>query len=61
MDPLRDDAFVMEHALKGAHVPTKHDYYKGLPHYFWAFATLPETQTYIENLVKGIDWLIEQM
>lgn len=61
MDPLRDDAFVMEAALKEAGVPTKHDYYKGLPHYFWAFVQLPETQTYIKNLIEAIEWLISQM
>jgi versiconal hemiacetal acetate esterase len=30
-DPLRDDAYVMEAALKKAGVQTKHDHYKGLP------------------------------
>lgn len=61
MDPLRDDAFVMEAALKEAGVEVKHDYYEGLPHYFWAFVQLPETQRYIKNLVGGIDWLIAKM
>ena len=61
MDPLRDDAYAMEAALKKAGVPTRHDHYEGLPHYFWAFVQLPETQTYIKNLLDGIEWLMSQM
>ncbi|KAJ9636174.1 hypothetical protein H2204_005446 [Knufia peltigerae] len=60
-DPLRDDAYVMEAALKRAGVPTKHDTYKGLGHYFWIFPSLPEGQQFVENLIGGIQWLISQM
>lgn len=34
-DPLRDDATIMELALRKAGVPTRHDYYQGMPHFFW--------------------------
>lgn len=34
-DPLRDDARVMELALEAVGVPTRHDYYEGMPHFFW--------------------------
>ena len=34
-DPLRDDARAMELALKAAGVATRHDYYEGMPHFFW--------------------------
>ena len=34
-DPLRDDATIMELALRKAGVPTRHDVYEGLPHFFW--------------------------
>lgn len=60
-DPLRDDAYVMEAALKKAGVPTKHDHYKGMPHYFWIFPSIPEGQQYVGNLIAGVKWLISQM
>lgn len=60
-DPLRDDAYVMEAALKKAGVPTKHDHYKGLPHYFWIIPSVPEGQQFVGNLIGGIKWLISQM
>ena len=60
-DPLRDDAVIMEAALKKAGVPTKLDMYDGLPHYFFIFPSLPESGQYIANLIGGVKWLISQM
>ncbi|KAJ5951523.1 uncharacterized protein N7479_009936 [Penicillium vulpinum] len=60
-DPLRDDSYVMEQALKNAGVPTRHDHYKGLPHYFWAVRSLPETTNFVDSLVCGVLWLFGQM
>ncbi len=60
-DPLRDDAYVMEAALKKAGVPTKHDHYKGMPHYFWIFPSVPEGQQFVGNLIGGVKWLVSQM
>ncbi|KAH7080861.1 carboxylesterase [Paraphoma chrysanthemicola] len=59
-DPLRDDAYVMEAVLKKEGVPTRHNHYKGLPHYFWVFP-LPERQQFVDDLVEGVKWLISQM
>jgi versiconal hemiacetal acetate esterase len=59
-DILRDDAYVMEAALKKAGVPTKHDHYKGFPHYFWIFPSIPESKQFVENLINGLKWLVAQ-
>jgi len=60
LDPLRDDAYVMEAALKKAGVPTKHDHYKNLPHYFWIFPSIPEGQQFVGNMLGGIKWVLSQ-
>ncbi|WPH00347.1 Hypothetical protein R9X50_00317300 [Acrodontium crateriforme] len=60
-DPLRDDAYVMEAALKEAGVATQHKHYPGLPHYFWIFPQVPEGQQYVADLIGGITWLKSQM
>jgi len=60
-DPLRDDAYVMEAALKKAGVPTRHDTYKGMPHFFWVFPSVPESRLFVDNLIGGVQWLISQM
>ncbi|CAK3789826.1 Versiconal hemiacetal acetate esterase [Lecanosticta acicola] len=60
-DPLRDDAFVMEAALRDAGVPTRHDHYKGFPHYFWIIPAVPEGREFIGKLMDGVRWLLGQM
>ena len=60
-DPLRDDAYIIQEALEEAGVKTKLDYYEGMPHYFWIFPSVPESQQYVGNLLAGIGWLQSQM
>lgn len=54
-DPLRDDATIMELALKEAGVPVKHDYWAGFPHYFWIIPPVPEGQQYVGKLIEESD------
>ena len=60
-DPMRDDTTVMVKALKEAGVPVKHDYWEGLPHYFWIFPSLPESQGFVGKLLQGVEWILGQM
>jgi acetyl esterase/lipase len=63
LDPLRDEALIYERVLREeAGVKTKVDIYKGLGHCFWTnFPELEISKIFVEDTVKGIRWLLEQV
>lgn len=60
-DPLRVDAHLLKKALQDAGVKVKHDEFGGLPHYFWMFPQLPETASFGQTLLAGIEWVKGQV
>jgi versiconal hemiacetal acetate esterase len=60
-DPLRDDGRVMVESLKASGVSVRTDHYAGLPHCFWVFPSLPESQVFLENAVDAVKWVISQV
>jgi acetyl esterase/lipase len=61
-DPLRDEALIYEMMLREEEgLKTKVDVYPGLPHGFWSvFPTIESSKRFIEESVKGVQWLLEQ-
>jgi len=62
MDPLRDEALIFERLLREEDgVKTKLDVYPGLPHGYWSIApTLKASQRFVDDSVKGVEWLLQQ-
>ena len=61
-DPLRDEALIYERILREDQgIMTKVDVYPGMPHGFWSIAPqLKASEGFVEDSVKGIQWLLEQ-
>jgi acetyl esterase/lipase len=63
LDPLRDEGMIYERVLREeAGVKTRIDAYKGLGHCFWTnFPEIETSRAFVEDTVKGMRWLLEQM
>lgn len=60
-DPVRDDVLVFEQEIRKLGVKTKFDYYEGWPHLFWIVPGVEMGTKAVGNIVKGIQWLGENM
>jgi acetyl esterase/lipase len=59
MDPLRDDALVIERVLKKGGTETRINVYKGLPHASWAFLPmLKSSQVVVKDTMREFGWLL---
>lgn len=63
LDPLRDEALIAERIMREEEgIKTKVDMYPGMPHGFWSIAPqLKVSQKFVEDSVKGVEWLLKQM
>ena len=61
-DPLRDEALIFERVLREEEgTKTKVDVYPGLPHGFWSiFPQMEASKGFVEDSVKGMEWLLAQ-
>jgi versiconal hemiacetal acetate esterase len=57
-DCVRDDAICLEMLLKKDGVPTKLDFYPGLPHYFHAFPQLAVAHEMMAKSVEGVRFVL---
>lgn len=60
VDSLRADGTVLVGSLQSNGVEVKHDHYSGLPHCFWIFPTLPETEKFLENLSRVLNGFLQE-
>lgn len=58
-DPLRDDGRVLKAMLEKEGVQTKEDRYEGVPHYFWLFPGIEGGEEFLQNVVKGAQWVLQ--
>ncbi|KAL5360716.1 lipase/esterase-like protein [Aspergillus floccosus] len=54
IDPLRDDGLIFHDRLKSSGVTVQLEYYRGLPHVFWAFGCPAPSGDFVADIVGGI-------
>ncbi|KAL6228970.1 hypothetical protein BDW75DRAFT_246151 [Aspergillus navahoensis] len=54
IDPIRDDGLILHDRLKASGVPVQLEYYRGLPHVFWAFGCPAPSGDFVGDVVGGI-------
>ncbi|KAB8067520.1 lipase/esteras-like protein [Aspergillus leporis] len=54
IDPIRDDGLILHDRLKASGVPVQLEYYRGLPHVFWAFGCPAPSSDFVGDVVEGI-------
>lgn len=61
-DPLRDEGLIFERLMREEEgIKTKLEVYPGLPHGFHSVAPqLKSSQKFIDDTVKGVEWLLQQ-
>lgn len=61
-DPLRDEALIYERLLREKeNTKTRLDVYQGQPHGFWSiFPQMKASKKFVEDSVKGVEWLLKQ-
>ncbi|MCJ1302216.1 hypothetical protein MMC08_005019 [Hypocenomyce scalaris] len=57
-DCLRDDGFLLADEMRKYGISVRHDNYPGYPHYFWGVPVLKASQTFRDNLSKGLHFVI---
>ncbi|KAJ5119308.1 Alpha/beta hydrolase fold-3 [Penicillium atrosanguineum] len=59
-DPVRDDSTVLKYQLDKFGVRNWFHTYPGMPHYFWLFPQLKSSETFHQNVVEGVKWVLSQ-
>ena len=59
-DVLRDDGIVLEKMLVAQNVGVKRKHYLGFGHCFWVFPQLPKRQEFLEDVVEGIAFVLQE-
>ena len=57
-DPLRDDGKILGAMLEREQVKVKHDFWEGVPHYFWLFPGLKMGREFLDGVANGVKFVL---